>query len=284
MIEAVIAAARVRYEVGTSAQADVIRAQLQLSDLDHQVLQLNGRRRSATVRLLTLLDLPLDTNVPNVMLPESTHALTIAGSTAPPVDHPALVALTIEGERAEEEIRLAQAEQHPDIDLEAQYGFRPRQRDMFSVVARIELPLRTKQLVEPRLREAMRRRDAAKASIDELRRSITAAMAEAVVAHEEAMNQLKFHEEVLVPQSQLAFESTLAAYQTGKAPFEAMLSTETSYLQLRLEHFEFLLAHAQAVVSYEALQRGARSGGAIASPASAKSTGPTNSGSMGSMQ
>lgn len=260
MIDAVVAAARVRYEVGTGMQADVIRAQLEGSGLDHEILRLRGTRRAAAARLLTLLGLPIETTVPPVTMPENTEDLAIDAAATPPADHPAILALEAEVARAEEEIRLAKLDLRPDLDLEAQYGHRRAQRDMFSVVARIELPLRSKQLVLPRVREAILRRDAAKNRIDELRRELTTAMAAAVVAHEEATNQMRFHHEVLVPQAQLAFESTLAAYQTGNAPFDAILATETDYLRLRTQYFEFLAEHAQAVVTYEALRKGARGG------------------------
>jgi outer membrane protein TolC len=193
-------------------------------------------------------------------MPENTDDLAIDAPATPPADHPALLALQAEVARAEAELRMARLDLRPDLDLEAQYGHRATQRDMFSVTARIELPLRAKQLVEPRVREAILRRDAAKNAIDELRRELTRAMADAVVAHEEATNQMKFHQEVLVPQAQLAFESTLAAYQTGSAPFDAILTTETDYLRLRLQYFEYLARHAQAVVTYEALRKGARGG------------------------
>ena len=258
MIDAVIAAARVRYEVGTSMQSDVIRAQLQASDLDHELLRLRAARRAALARLLPLLGMPLETEVPAIVMPENTEDLAIDAPAVPPSDHPALLSLEAEVAAAEEEIHLARLAERPDVDLEAQYGYRAVQRDMFSVVARIELPLRTKQLVEPRVREALLRRDAAKARIDETRRALVQAMSAAVVAHEDATNQMKFHHEVLVPQAQLAFESTLAAYQTGKAPFDAILSTETDYLRLQLQYYEFLARHAQAVVAYEALRKGAR--------------------------
>ena len=179
-------------------------------------------------------------------------------------------------ERTDRDVRLAELEQRPDIDLEAQYGHRALQRDMFSVTARIELPLRAKELSQPRVREATLRRTALQARIEELRRSLTQAMAAAVVAHEEATNQMKFHQGVLVPQAQLAFESTLAAYQTGSAPFDAVLATETAYLRSRLQYFDFLARHAQAVVNYEALRRGART--SVIAP-SATAAAPT----MGSM-
>lgn len=260
MIDAVIAAARVRYEVGTAMQADVIRAQLQGSDLDQETLRLRGTRRAAASRLLALLGLPAETDIPHVTMPENMDDLGMDAPSTPPADHPALLALEADAARAEAEIRMARLDRRPDLDLEAQYGHRATQRDMFSVTARIELPLRAKQLVEPRVREAILRRDAAKNAIDELRRELTRAMAGALVAHEEATSQMKFHQEVLVPQAQLAFESTLAAYQTGGAPFDAILTTETDYLRLRLQYFEYLARHAQAVVTYEALRKGARGG------------------------
>ncbi len=257
MIQAVVAAARVRYEVGSTMQAEVIRAQLESSSIEHEILRLRGMRRAALARLLPLLELPLETDVPAVKIPENTGALTIDNTIAPPDSHPALVALQTEVAAAEAEIRMAEAERKPDVDLEAQYGYRRMERDMFSVTARIELPLRAKSTIEPRVREAILRRDAAKARIAELRRSLTEALAQAVVAHEDATNQMHFHHEVLVPQAQLAFESTLAAYQTGTASFEAILTAETEYLRLSLQYYEFLAQHAQAVVRYQSLRRGA---------------------------
>ena len=153
---------------------------------------------------------------------------------------------------------------------------------MFSVTARIELPLRSKQRIDPRVRAAIALRDAAKARIDEIRRSLEREMAVAVAAHEEATSQMKLHEEVLVPQSRLAFESTLAAYQTGKAAFDAILTTETSYLRLQLQYYDFLARHAQAVVNYEALRKGARTSAMTPSGALAPSTTASTS-SMQSM-
>ena len=282
LVDAVIAAARVRYEVGTSLQADVIRAQLQASDLDLEILRLRGTRRAALARLLPLLGLPMTTEVPPVSMPENTDDLAIDAPPVPPADHPAITALQAQMEQLTREQRLAELETRPDIDLEAQYGHRAMQRDMFSVTARIELPLRAKELSQPRVREATLRRTALQQRIEEVRRALTQAMAEAVVAHEEATQQLKFHSEVLVPQAQLAFESTLAAYQTGKAPFDAILATETAYLRLRLQYFAFLTRHAQAVVNYEALQRGARTSVMTAAPPPRSGATPATS-SMGNM-
>jgi outer membrane protein TolC len=260
MIDAIVAAARVRYEVGTSAQADVIRAQLQVSDLDQQILRLQGRRREALARLLPLLGQPPDTEVPRLHPPDDIEDIQPDASSIPPADHPAIAALEAVVAAQEESARLIRLEVAPDVDIEAQYGLRRVQRDMFSVTARIELPFfRRDKTVEPRVREALAARDATKLRIDELRRSLTQELAVALAAHAIATEQIRLHQQVLVPQSRLAFDSTLAAYQTGKAPFDAILTTESDFLRLNLQYHEFLARHAQAVVSYEALRNGARS-------------------------
>ena len=258
MIDAVVAASRVRYEVGTSVQADVIRAQLQLSELDREIVRLRGVRRAALARLLPLLGLDTATNVPPVSIPASARELELDGPVAPPAAHPAIAALELEVARQEEVIRLARLETKPDVDLEVSYGHRRMERDMFSIVARVELPLRRESRIEPRVREAIALRDAARARTAELRRDLTRELALAAAAHDEAEEQMKLHEEVLVPQARLAFDSTLAAYQTGRASFDAILATETAYLRLQLQYYDFLARHAQAAVNYEALRRGAR--------------------------
>src|SRR5207237_10248844 len=92
---------------------------------------------------------------------------------------PAIAALESEVERAEQDIRLAKLATKPDLNIEASYGMRPQQKDMFSVVGRIELPIRKKTTIEPRIAEAIARRDAARAEIDVLRQQLAADFGEA---------------------------------------------------------------------------------------------------------
>jgi outer membrane protein TolC len=135
-----------------------------------------------------------------------------------------------------------------------------------SVVARIELPLRKKATIEPRVREAIAARDAASARIEELRRALLADLGAAYEAHSEATKQIEFHERTLVPQSKLAFQSTLAAYEGGKTTLDAALASEAAYLRLEIDYYDFLARHIKAIADFEAIQRGARRG-AIGGPA-----------------
>ena len=258
-LDAVVAAARFRYEVGTTIQADVIRAQLQRSSIDQRLLSNRGERRVAASRLLAQLGLPLTAEIPRLTLPHSSGGRAIEAAPAVPSDHPALAAIAREVEQSEQQLRLARLLGKPDWSIEASYGMRPDQKDMFSVTARVELPTRKKSVIEPQIRAAVAQRDAAAQRVEALRRRLLEALGVAFSEHADATAQIRLHEEVLVPQSRLAFESSLAAYQSGKDVFEAVLNTEAAWLGLEIDVLDLLRRHIKAIIDFEAIQRGARS-------------------------
>jgi outer membrane protein TolC len=261
LLDAITDAARVRYEVGNAEQAEVIRAQLERSEIDEAILTLRGARRNAVARLLPMLGLPPATEVPRIELHRSTGALELGGPVEVPSDHPAVAAAEAEVSRREEEIRLARLITKPDLNVEVSYGARPQQKDMFSVIASVELPIRRDSTVEPRIREALAMRDAAQRRVEEVRRTILSGLAVAAAAHQQANEQLALQSGVLLPQARLAFESTLASYQTGKSTFDAVLGAEDTYLRLQLDHVTHYSEHVKAITDFRALRRGARAGG-----------------------
>jgi outer membrane protein, heavy metal efflux system len=278
-VDAVVAAARVRYEIGGASQAEVIRAQLEKSTLERQLISLRGARRAAAARLLPLLDLPPDTDVPRLRLPVESRALDIAAPAEVPENHPALEALRAEIESQDQQIELARLARKPDVSLEASYGLRPEQTDMITVVASVELPIRRRTLIEPRIREAAALREVAERRVEETRRQLAQDLAVAKAVHDEMNEQFMLHDQVLVPQARLAFESTLAAYQSGKSSFDAILSAETTFLGLQLQYYQYLARHLQAIIDFEQLQRGARSGRIGGTMAAAPPSLPSSPGS-----
>jgi outer membrane protein TolC len=177
---------------------------------------------------------------------------------------PALAALQAEVQRADQDVRLATIATKPDVNVEASYGFRPQQKDMFSVVARIELPIRKSATIEPRIAEALARRDAARAQIDVLRLQLHADFGEALAQRDEAIEQINLHVEQLVPEAKLGFESALASYQAGKTSFDSVLGALQTYRMLNVDYYDFLRQLVVAEAEIDALQHGAigRSGDA----------------------
>lgn len=276
LIDAIIDSARVRYEVGNAIQAEVIRAQLEKSNLEHQILTLRGARNIALARLLPLVGLSTATEVPRLHLSHTTERREIDVVGAVPESHPAIKALELDIERQNALVQLARLQRRPDIGVEASYGYRRTQTDMFSVVATVEIPFRRNSIIEPQIRSAIADREVTARRLDELRRQLAAGLGAAAAAHEQANEQLGLHEEVLVPQARLAFESTLSSYQTGKTMFDSILNAETTYLRLQLDYYQYLAEHIKAIVDYEAILKGAGSsaaGGSAPRSSSAARTG-----------
>lgn len=250
-------AARARYEVGGAAQTDIIRAKVEANNVRHEVLMQRRMRDEARARLRALLNVAPSDAIPPFSIVHSMEHHAQPGGVSLAATTPATAALEAEAARAEEDIRLAKLTAKPDFSVEASYGVRPEQRDMVSVVGRIELPIRKKNTIEPRVAEAIARRDAARAQIDALRQRLAADFGEAVAARDEAIEQINLHVEQLVPEAKLGFESALASYQAGKTTFDAVLGALQTYRALNVDYFAFQRQLMIAEAEIDALQHGA---------------------------
>jgi outer membrane protein TolC len=267
LLKSIADASRARYETGAVPQSDLIRAMLETSNVQHELIALKRQRNAAVARLLPLLNLPPTTSVPAFSLHQPMEMQDERPFDATlPHTTPAIAALETETARADEAIRLAKLATRPDVSVEASYGFRPEQKDMFSVTGRVELPIRKATLIEPRIREAIAQRDAARQQIESLRQQLLQDLGSELVLHDEAVEQIDLHMKTLVPQAKVGFESALAAYQSGKTSFDAVLESLRTYVALNVDFYDFLRQKMLAEVDITAIRAGARSG-MLASPA-----------------
>jgi outer membrane protein TolC len=260
VLKSVVEVSRARYETGAVPQADLIRSMLEESNVQHQLIALRRQRNAAVARLLPLLNLPATTTVPPFSLRQAMRAEERGFNATLPESTPAIAELQADVARAEEEIRLAKLAARPDVNVEAWYGVRPRDTDMFSLTARVELPIRKKTIIEPRIREAIARRDAARQQIEVLRQQLRQDLGSELVLRNEAVEQIDLHINKLVPEGKVGFESSLAAYQTGKTSFDAVLGSLRTYVALNVDYYDFLRQKLSAEVNIDAIRHGARSG------------------------
>jgi cobalt-zinc-cadmium efflux system outer membrane protein len=277
VLKSVSDSSRIRYETGAVPQTDLIRAMLEESTVAHQLLLLRRQWNAALARLLPMLQLAPNTPVPSFSLPhEMEHSHEQGMDATLPDVTSAIAELQAEAARAENELHVAKLATIPDINIEASYGVRPRDTDMISVVGRIELPLRRSTLIEPRIREAIARRDAALQQIETLRQQLRQDLGTAGVLRSEAIEQIKLHVDRLVPTAKLGFESALSSYQSGKTTFDAVLGSLRTYIALSVDYYDFLRQQMEAEADIDAIRHGARSGtgGAGAMTASTPSVAP----------
>jgi cobalt-zinc-cadmium efflux system outer membrane protein len=250
-------AARIRYETGAGLQLDVIRARLEEDHLQQFVLDERGQREGALARLRALLNVPEDE-----VIPPFTHGRGHRQRPVVTADFIMRATFILDAElaRATAEVQLAKLQRKPDPQLEVRYGYRPWQKDFFSVMGRVELPIRRATVVEPRIQEEIARRDAAEARVAILRQELRAELGAAIAEQKAAGQQMTLHASVLVPEAKLAFDSALASYQNGKAGLDAVLSALRTYRQLNVDYYGLLLRQYVAEDQIEGLIHGARRG------------------------
>jgi cobalt-zinc-cadmium efflux system outer membrane protein len=248
-------AARIRYETGFAPQIDIIRAKLEETNVRHAILMQRGALQQARARLRALLLLPADAEIPSLALSHSMEHHGGEMSVATAQAAPSTAVPEAAAARAEAEIRMAKLIAKPDVNLEASYGFRPQQKDMFSVVARIELPVR-RTAIEPRIAQATAEHDAALAQIDVVRQQLQVELGKAVAQRDEAVEQINLHVDLLVPEAKLGFDSALASYQSGKTSFDSVIGALQTYRSLRVDYYDFLRQLLVSEALIDAIQHG----------------------------
>jgi len=251
----ITSAAGIRYENGTGSQLDVIRARLEEGRVQQFVLDERGQRDVAVARLRARLNLPENEVIPSFTFGRAHRRRPVVTSD---FTTRATFILDAELARAAAEVQLAKLQRKPDPQLEVHYGFRPRQKDFFSVMGRIELPIRNATVVEPRIQEEIASRDAAAARVEVLRQELRAELGAAIAEQNTAQQQMNLHAGTLVPEAKLAFESALASYKNGKTDLDAVLSALRTYRQLNVDYLALLLREYLAEDQIEGLIYGAR--------------------------
>jgi cobalt-zinc-cadmium efflux system outer membrane protein len=170
VLEQFLKIAESRYSVGQGAQADVLKAQTQLSKMTDELLRLERERPSVEAELARLLGRrSAVTAMEAAQIPEvRTIALDFRSLQEAAVkNRPQLLGLQSAIERAGKALELAQRDYYPDFDLRFAYGQRDatlmgdRRDDMVSLTLAINLPIWRDTKLGPRVVEAVAMRDQA---------------------------------------------------------------------------------------------------------------------------
>lgn len=250
---------RSRYAVGLAEQSDVLRAQAELARLDQMRFHEEGLVAIALAELNRLLDRPAGTPLDGtprlsslaarrITLPELAAVVARAEAMSPVVlGGGSLVA------GADARLRLARRGSKPDYMLASAWLYRGSLPDMWTVDVGITLPIYkgSKQKRAVAEAEALLRaeRSAQRAMTLGARAAVEKAWADLRASLLEAE---AFAKGVLVV-DQLAVESAIASFQSGKTPFVTVLEAHNTLYRDRWAHAELLfhvLWHSAALDAY----------------------------------
>jgi cobalt-zinc-cadmium efflux system outer membrane protein len=249
LLRQLAATAESRYRVGSGLQQDVLRAQVELTVLLQERLRRDEAIERAESQLIALLDLPPTTSLPR------TEALELAARE--PVLATLLSSLeersarirsaVMKVEEARLDIRVAELEGLPDLDLGVGYRVRENVRgdtvdgdDFVSAGFTIRLPVNRSKW-RARVAEERARLRHAKAELRGVKATLFSRTRIAYAALVRASSEEALLETGLVPQARQSLEASRSAYKVGRIEFLSLFDS-----QVRLLGAELRLVRARA--------------------------------------
>ncbi|MBL4820602.1 MAG: TolC family protein [Gammaproteobacteria bacterium] len=264
LLEQFIEIARTKYETGTGLQQDVLLAQLELSKLIDQEIQVTSLRRNQAIRLNVLMDrkpqsailLPASVSnvMPAILAEDELHRLA-------EVARPLLKNLEQKLASANSRLDLAKRDYYPDFSVGVAYGNRAGRNapfvggsrsDLLSIMVGIKIPLysgrKQSRAVSQRTSEVQRQQYGL---LDE-RGRVMADISAAVTDYQRAQAQLSLFENGIVPQAGQTVQSMLAGYQVNEVDFLNLVRSQVTLFSYELQYWKALTEARQALSWLEA--------------------------------
>lgn len=248
-------AAQTRYANGLGAQQDVIRAQVEQTDLRTELLGLENEQHHAHGRLNTLLSRPA---MAVLAQPASARPLPAEAQLDYPVleeklraRNPQLMMADARRDEAEKNRDMIFKNRYPDITLgvaPTQTGSRISEWDL---MIEINIPLQ-QGVRRSQEREAEAMLAATGARKEAVLNQMLADLAESRSSLETARRTASLISTRLLPQAELTYQSALAGYETGKVDFATLLDAQRQILQARQRQ---LKAQLEAQLSLAEIER-----------------------------
>lgn len=229
--------AQARYAGGLAPQQDAIRAQVERTNLEAELLAMESERHHQMAYLNALLARPADAPLaePTVLRPEPEPArldpAALAGRLAE--RNPLLATEAALLTAAEKGRDLTYRNRYPDFTV----GVSPMQVgsrvDAWNLMLEMNIPLQqdSRQSQE---REAERRVEAAQARREALGHRLVGEVSAALAELEAARATATLTATRLLPQAELGFKAALAGYETGQVDFATLLEAQKQIRNARL--------------------------------------------------
>ncbi len=233
--------AQTRYANGLGAQQDVIRAQIEQTDLSSELLALENEQHHMLGRLNTLLSRPA---MAPLAQPESLRRLPVAAQLDYAVleqklraRNPQLLIADARRNEAEKSRDLAYTNRYPGFTL----GVAPTQSGStiktWDLMVEFSIPLQQGSR-RSQQREAESVLAASGARKDALLNQMLADLSESVSGLDTARRTESLNATRLLPQAELTYQSALAGYETGKVDFATLLDAQRQILKARQQQLK----------------------------------------------
>jgi outer membrane protein, heavy metal efflux system len=254
------------YAVGSTSQADVLRAQLAVTRMQQEIADMELQRVTAAAAMNALLGRDPEARI--VLRAGPAHERHGGEVTAlempplPPVD--SLVRWADEGSLEIAALRSGVAAARaneaaarrmliPDLTVGLSYGQRTGAPDVVSAMVGVSVPVFARSRQRRMREETQAMRAMAEDEVAAMRLSIHADLVTARAEAETARRQVALYAGTLVPQASAAYEASLSAYRVGRVDFMAVLDARMALLMYEHDAHRFEGMYGTAIADIDRL-------------------------------
>ena len=247
--------ARVRYEAGTGAQSDVLRAQLELTRIGQRRIALQADERSRIQALNRLRVHPLDEPIET-----STHVGDLGGlaplATRFSADRavarsPEVAAARAGATRANQSVALAERGSSPDLTVGAGVMFRGSLPPMWLATVGGPVPVYAASKQRRAVAENRARGSAARQEVAVVEQLLRLRSGERQTAFAALVQMIERYEHGLLVQSEATTESTLAQYKVGNVSFASVMEATAGFIADQQGRLESIVAAHRLLIAEE---------------------------------
>jgi cobalt-zinc-cadmium efflux system outer membrane protein len=257
LLKQVEQAANARYRSGMGTQQDVLQAQLQktkllreiamhhlqVGKLEAQLKQLlNRSQESPDIEPADLLETPLVQSYADLL-------------AAAQVQNPEIASAQKMIERQSLQVDLARKDFYPDFNVEYMWQRTdPAQfRAYYMLSVGIKVPIYRTRKQRPELAQAESEQLRARRALRAQSQQVAGDLRSQYVIVQQTSELLKIHREGLSPQARSEFQAGIAAYQSNKQDFQALLTAFLDVLHLDEDYWQNMAEYETAVARIEQL-------------------------------
>jgi outer membrane protein TolC len=255
LLEKLSKIAEAQYRVGQAMQQDVLRSQVEISMLIEKLTVLEQQKATAQARINAYLQQspeeplrPAEEVQPGNIRDSLDDLYTMAG------EHDTTTARNEKMiDRSKLEISLAQRQYRPDFGVSYMYQQRTEQPDMNGFTFTVNVPVFYKNKQRQAVAEASENLASAEKMRDNRLNEVRFELKREYLAAKAAERLLSLYSKGVIPQSSLALESAMSAYQVGKVDFLSLLANFTTLLNYETDYYRQLADYQTAIAQIESL-------------------------------
>ncbi len=257
VLQEVEQSAEAKYRSGMGNQQDVLQAQLEQTKLLREITtnQLESGKLQAEIKQLlnrAQSSPDIETTETSETLAAYTYDQLLAAATA---NNPEIAGAQKLVEKQRLQVDLAKKDFYPDFNF--QYMWQrtdPTQfRAYYVATLGVRFPIYRGRRQQPELAQAEAEQSRAKSEYETQTQQIAFLLRQQFLAAEKSAELLKIYSGGLVPQARAELQAGMAAYQSNRQDFQALLASFLDVLKFDEEYWQTLSEHETALAKIEEL-------------------------------